>query len=44
MPASKIDTLKKLILETELNIMLKMPSDNTNNTKNDLENITVKNG
>ena len=42
MPAYKIDTLKKLIFETELNIMTRMPSDDVNNTKNDLENIPAK--
>ena len=37
-----IPTLKQLIFERELGIMVRMPSDTKNNSSNDLENITVE--
>lgn len=42
MPANMIPTLKQLIFERELGIMVRMPSDTKNNSSNDLENITVE--
>ena len=35
-PANMIPTLKQMIFERELNIMLKVPSDITNNSTNDV--------
>ena len=36
-PANMIPTLKNLIFSKELNIMLTVPTDNTNNSTNDVK-------
>lgn len=41
-PANLIPTIKDLIFSKELGIMISMPSDNINNSANDLENIQRK--
>lgn len=41
-PANMIPTLKQMIFSNELNVMLKVPVDNINNSSNDLENIPTK--
>lgn len=38
-PAHMIPTIKDMIFSKELNIMPKMPTDTTNNSKDDLQNI-----
>lgn len=38
-PAHMIPTIKDLIFSKELNIMLKMPADTTNNSNDDMQNI-----
>lgn len=38
-PAHMIPTIKDLIFSKELNIMPKMPSDETNNSRDDMQNI-----
>lgn len=42
MPINMIPTLRQMILERELGIMLRQPSDETNNSSDDLQNIAVK--
>ena len=37
-PADKIPTLKNLIFSKELNFMLSVPTDTTNNSTNDVNN------
>lgn len=37
-PANMIPTIKQMIFERELNIMLRVPSDTTNNSTNDVNN------
>lgn len=37
-PANMIPTIKQMIFEKELNIMLRVPSDTTNNSTNDVNN------
>ena len=37
-PANMIPTIKQMIFERELNIMLQVPSDTTNNSTNDVNN------
>lgn len=43
-PANMIPVLKQMIFARELNIMLQMPTDNTNNSANDVQNTQIKNG
>ena len=38
-PAHMIPTIKDLIFSKELNIMPKMPTDETNNSRDDMQNI-----
>lgn len=38
-PAHMIPTIKNLIFSKELNVMPKMPTDTTNNSKDDMQNI-----
>lgn len=41
-PAHMIATIKDLIFSKELNIMHQMPSDETNNSRDDMQNINAK--
>lgn len=41
-PAAMIPTITQMILERELNVMLSMPSDTTNNSADDTQNIRRK--
>ena len=41
-PAHMIPTIKDLIFSKELNIMPKMPTDETNNSRDDMQNINVR--
>lgn len=41
-PAHMIPTIKELIFSKELNVMRQMPSDETNNARDDMQNINVK--